>query len=511
MAKKITFKDKDGIVLCPHTAIEQVEGLKVALDEKLGKTEVAADSNKLGGISSDNYMKGNGQQAHINFNEQLNVGIYRSADINSSSEGSPEGAISHGNLMVVRSGNADTLAQMYFNYTNNKIFVRTGNSNPSGWEPIVNRAWNKIRYIEDLVTTSHIADAAITPAKIQTSIALNGTPSMTIEPTTSSPDKTIASVGLVKEVVNDLGIDTRNLLANSKSITTPVGTTNYTQTVVNVPIGCSIGDVFYFNCDEITNLQGDATQYTILLYDMVNKVSLSADGVITADNRVAKITAWRDADAGNVRLLLYAGLAVDTIGNQVKYTNCTFVKGDKPMLLWQAAPEDVQANISNAETRSKAYAEDYTNAEITKIENGQTVAQKANSLYDEDSKDYKNWGEIDIAITRKIGDQFENYATKSYVQDQISNQVAVPIASETEYGKVKLATPEDVTAVEADGSAVNNAAKAVTPYTLKEYIASKNFATSSDISSAVTSAKPAIFFQAAQPAGGKDGDIWIIP
>ncbi len=135
-------------------------------------------------------------------------------------------------------------------------------------------------------------------------------------------------------------------------------------------------------------------------------------------------------------------------------------------------------------------------------------ATKTLDVYLEERED-----EIDSTIATTIGNKVEEvinegtFATKAYVDAQ----VAVPIASETEYGKVELATPEDVTAVEADGSAVNNAAKAVTPYTLKEYIASKGFATNSDISDALASAKPAIFFQAAQPAGGKDGDIWIIP
>ncbi|MBQ1969158.1 MAG: hypothetical protein II371_06185, partial [Flavobacteriales bacterium] len=42
--KKITLKSNNGDELYPLTVVQQVEGLKEALDNKLGKTEKAADS-----------------------------------------------------------------------------------------------------------------------------------------------------------------------------------------------------------------------------------------------------------------------------------------------------------------------------------------------------------------------------------------------------------------------------------------------------------------------------------
>ena len=55
MAKKITLKDKYGNVLCPHTAIEQVQGLKEALESggniEIGGRNLFSTSNlTLGGI-----------------------------------------------------------------------------------------------------------------------------------------------------------------------------------------------------------------------------------------------------------------------------------------------------------------------------------------------------------------------------------------------------------------------------------------------------------------------------
>lgn len=232
--------------------------------------------------------------------------------------------------------------------------------------------------------------------------------------------------------------------------------------------------------------EGNYPARIIIEGNNVNFCPFSDMGVYTSDWKkyVKKFTTPSDIIDANTQLLkFYCGHrnANDTT-SWLEVKDIKIERGNKATD-WSPAPEDVQANISNAETRSKAFAEDYTNAEIDKIENGQTVAQKANSLYDDDSGTYKNWGEIDTAITRKIGNQFEDYATKSYVQDELSKQVSVPIASETEYGKLKFATPEDVTAVENDLSAVNDTAKAVTPYTLKEYIASKSFVTSSELSS----------------------------
>ena len=174
---------------------------------------------------------------------------------------------------------------------------------------------------------------------------------------------------------------------------------------------------------------------------------------------------------------------------------------------WSPAPEDIKTEISNAETHSKSYAEDYTDAEITKIENGETVAQKANSLYDEDSGDWKIWKDV----TNAVGDEVEevlkqnNFATKDDIQSIIPSN-----ATETGAGIVRAATQAEVN----DGHVSDNDPSEmafVRPETLDSYIDSKGFATTSDISDALASAKPTIFFQAAQPAGGKDGDIWIIP
>ena len=534
--KKITLKNKAGEKLYPSTIMEQVVGINEALDGKLGKTEKAASAS--------------------------------SADV----------------------ANA---------------------------------------VIDGSISTSKIATAAITPAKIQTSIALNGTPSMTVEPTTSSPDKTIASVGLAKQVVEDIEIGGRNLVVNSS---TPISSTAYfignlslyenliENSVYTITIWGELGadrTSFYLypewgmggalcELQQVSNgvynatfifHKGDATNSNAVgLYQMpsagtststierikIEKGNKATDWTPAPEDVQAQIdgklplsggTLTGDLTAPSFKKNLSSGVAeavmtypssfareqdlnsetflnagIYRLGSNTDtanqpggrgYGNVLSIRGyngDNAAQMffdyfdngkayirtgstnpnaaegfylaereWQQIA--FQSDVNNAENRSKAHAEDYTDAEITKIENGETVAQKANSLYDEDSGDWKIWKDV----TNAVGDEVEevlkqnNFATKDDIQSIIPSN-----ATETGAGIVRAATQAEVN----DGHVSDNDPSEmafVRPETLDSYIDSKGFATTSDISDALASAKPAIFFQAAQPAGGKDGDIWIIP
>lgn len=125
--------------------------------------------------------------------------------------------------------------------------------------------------------------------------------------------------------------------------------------------------------------------------------------------------------------------------------------------------------------------------------------------------------ELDTNINTTIGNKVEEvinentFATKAYVDAQ----VATPVAEVGVVGKSRLATLEDITEVEADASATNSFAIAVTPYTLTRYVNSKGFMTSSEVDTAVNTAveqgRPKVSYQPNQPAtaDSKEGDIWI--
>ena len=194
-------------------------------------------------------------------------------------------------------------------------------------------------------------------------------------------------------------------------------------------------------------------------------------------------------------------------GGSFQFRKVKIEKGNKATD-WSPAPEDITLEISNAETRSKAHAEDYTNAEIDKIENGQTVAQKANSLYDDDSGTYKNWGEIDSAITSKIGDKFESYASIQYVDNKVASIGTPGNATETGAGIVRAATQAEVT----DGH-VNDNDPAEMAFVRPETLQSKlsNYPTTTAMTQAINESRQIIYYQSSQPSGGKNGDIWIKP
>ena len=78
---------------------------------------------------------------NVNFNDVTEGGMYR---YNSSFTNGPDGASSHGQLLVIR-GAEDTIAQLCFPYANSRMFLRTGNAvnNPNGtWQGWVTIAIN---------------------------------------------------------------------------------------------------------------------------------------------------------------------------------------------------------------------------------------------------------------------------------------------------------------------------------------------------------------------------------
>ena len=168
------------------------------------------------------------------------------------------------------------------------------------------------------------------------------------EGTVLCPHTAIEQVEGLKEALESGGnieIDTRNLIPNSSKIG-GLANGNYYYTRIKLPAGAKKDDIFTFNCDKIEKVQGNATSYTLFFQDIANNITISWSGAsITEDNRVIQLKLLNDVEQGNLALYLYSGSAGATAGNEVYFYNCTLVKGDKPMLLWQAAPEDIQEQI----------------------------------------------------------------------------------------------------------------------------------------------------------------------
>ena len=118
--------------------VTKYDGYETTINSKANASEVVKKGN-LG--------------ENVNFNDVTEGGMYR---YNSSFTNGPDGASSHGQLLVVR-GAEDTIAQLCFPYSNSRMFLRTGNAvnNPNGtwqgWVAISTEEYvrNKINEISD--------------------------------------------------------------------------------------------------------------------------------------------------------------------------------------------------------------------------------------------------------------------------------------------------------------------------------------------------------------------------
>lgn len=268
----------------------------------------------------------------LNSERFLKAGMYRLDGVNDTIN--QPGGRGYGHLMTIRSENSDTAAQMFFDYFDNgNAYIRTGSTNPNAGDfYILNRAWKQL--LEDLVTTSHIADTSITSEKLAQSLILRGTPQLETQPSLSSESQNIASVGFVK----NYPIDTRNLLSNSKEITIDGSTlTSGTKYITKrLPISVAVGDVLTFSCEDLVINAGTDETHAILLY---SGEALAAAKYISPTSKTATITVTKASTTPY--LYMYAGFSNDSAGKSITYKGATLVKGDKPMLLWQRAEEDL--------------------------------------------------------------------------------------------------------------------------------------------------------------------------
>lgn len=107
----------------------------------------ATNAKKLGGVAATHYVLSNPDLVSGSLNGFTKAGLYR---FNLISDAHAE-ASNYGNLLVVRGGDHDTLSQVYFNYNNNKVFVRSGNSSN-----IANGVgtWAKLAFVTDNVASA---------------------------------------------------------------------------------------------------------------------------------------------------------------------------------------------------------------------------------------------------------------------------------------------------------------------------------------------------------------------
>ena len=94
-------------------------------------------------IVSGNYLPVSNVLHTGSLNDYTTAGIYRFNVISDASAG----MTNYGNLLVVRGGTNDTLTQLYFNYSDGKAFIRSGNLSGLPSAP-----WNQFAFISDIPT-----------------------------------------------------------------------------------------------------------------------------------------------------------------------------------------------------------------------------------------------------------------------------------------------------------------------------------------------------------------------
>ena len=450
--KKITLKSNNGDELYPLTVVQQVEGLKEALEGKLSlsggtltgsitaPTYVGATDKS--GVYSEAIMSYTSAFANNDLNSErfLKAGMYRLDGVNNTIN--QPGGRGYGHLMTIRGGNSDTIAQMFFDYFDNgNTYIRTGSTNPNAGDfYILNRAWKQL--LEDQVTTSHIAEKSINGSKIVSNVDLTGTPMMGVEPTFSSPDRTIASVGLVKEAVDGIEVGGRNLALDSNVV---VENNTYVM----------------YKCNTSEDLETDR-EYTMTIW-----------GTLGSDR-----DSFRLYDSG-----VSVALGTFTLVSLNRYVLTFKYRGNYPRLL----------NILQFHSTSTSSSV----IQKVKLERGNKATDWSPAPED-----------VNKQLSDTLNDKLEGYASIQYVDNKVASIGTPGNATETGAGIVRAATQVEVAAGHVSDNDPAEMAF-VRPETLQSKLS--NYPTTTAMTQAINESRQIIYYQSSQPSGGKNGDIWIKP
>ncbi len=109
-------------------------------------------------------------------------------------------------LVATFGTNGSDCAQIAVPRSGGPAYYRGFNANNNTWT-----SWEQIRRINDKVTTSDIADAAITAPKLSSDLTLPGTPQIGTPGALNSPSQTIATIGNLNEAMNAQQIGGTNI------------------------------------------------------------------------------------------------------------------------------------------------------------------------------------------------------------------------------------------------------------------------------------------------------------
>ena len=183
--------------------------LWVSLSGKLGKTEKAASAVTADRATAD----ADGKDIRTTYLPRRDKQTL-DTDVNTLWAVGSSVVLSHVNtprtdtyyLVSTFGTNGSDCSQIAVPRSGGPAYYRGFNANNNTWT-----SWEQIRRINDKVTTSDIADAAITAPKLSSDLTLPGTPQVGTPGALNSPSQTIATLGNLNEAMNAQQIGGTNI------------------------------------------------------------------------------------------------------------------------------------------------------------------------------------------------------------------------------------------------------------------------------------------------------------
>ncbi len=260
-------------------------------------------------------------------------------------------------LVATFGTNGSDSAQIAVPRSGGPAYYRGFNANNNTWS-----AWEQIRRINDKVTTSDIADAAITAPKLSSDLTLPGTPQVGTPGALNSPSQTIATIGNVNAAVDAVQIGGTNIyrdtLGTSDFYLSATGEMKYRRFLDLTPEakrnlrGQSITVSFDYILDNAVVGRGDtgfgfSVKYTDGTNTYVNAFIPAESTAVTRSGRFSATTKIEDKEIDNITSFQPFMYARTTSGTAT-VGRPKFEIGTKATQ-WSPAPEEM-ARKSDLET-----------------------------------------------------------------------------------------------------------------------------------------------------------------
>lgn len=176
----------------------------------------------------------------------------------------------------------------------------------------------------------------------------------------STPNKTISHISCtygfdIPSYIYDIQITEEynyNLLEGDTEEVT-VNASDSNTNYASIPIAKISSKKVTISIDDVVNIAGDATEYSVSMYNYGTVNSIVANFIVLSKSKktgVLNLTDKYDASQPAI-IMLYAGKSGATAGNSVKYSNVQLLEGE---YAWNVLGEDVEALIVGDGDENKA-------------------------------------------------------------------------------------------------------------------------------------------------------------